>query len=58
MGRNNANKVILKTQDLSFYTQTLSVPVNTPSQVENGFLKQKKKKKKHTKEIFLKKIIL
>lgn len=57
MGRNNANKVILKTQDLSFYTQTLSVPVNTPSQVENGFLKQKKKKK-HTKEIFLKKIIL
>lgn len=56
MGRNNANKVILKTQDLSFYTQTLSVPVNTPSQVENGFLKQKKKK--HTKEIFLKKIIL
>lgn len=44
MGRNNANKVILKTQDLSFYTQTLSVPVNTPSQVENGFLKQKKKK--------------
>lgn len=57
MGRNNANKVILKTQDLSFYSQTLSVPVNTPSQVENGFLKQKKKKK-HTKEIFLKKIIL